>query len=277
MASSKDSYQVSLLLKPDQWQQLKWGMFSLISKLATLFCSGQMEFRKTAKWEGQPETHTLMSSFASNASLIAVTTFAVTPHFPTCKSSDTFLVGSWQLENLKFHRFRDLTTPKIPNPRPTSGDAMDPLRQAHFPAWLLKLRRSWASTRVGPQETCGHNQVRCPSTTTEEEEEEEDLFFLWDWKSNFLTWCTQMSSPNWWAHGYVPPYFPTYLLSTYQPYTLSFDNYVNRSWWSFKEPNITCWKRVGYLPPYFPTYLLPTYQPSTPSYLLIFLPTNLHT
>jgi hypothetical protein len=40
------------------------------------------------------QRHTLMSSFASNASLIAVTTFAVTPHFPTCKSSDTFLVGS---------------------------------------------------------------------------------------------------------------------------------------------------------------------------------------
>jgi len=33
----------------------------------------------------------------------------------------------------------------------------------------------------------------------------------------------------WKRVGYVPPYFPTYLLSTYQPYTLSFDNYVNWS------------------------------------------------
>jgi hypothetical protein len=45
---------------------------------------------------------------------------------------------------------------------------------------LLKPTPSGASTKVGPQGTCGHNQVRCPLTTTEEEEEEEeeDLFFL---------------------------------------------------------------------------------------------------
>jgi hypothetical protein len=134
-------------------------MFSLVSKLAMLFHLGQMELHKSEKGEGQPETCTLMSSFASNASLIAVTTFAVTPHFPTCKLSDTFLVGCSQLENhnsIYFGILQHLKSQTL-NPRPTHDAALAHLFTKLTILHLLQLR-SVHKELVGMTKSGSHQQ-----------------------------------------------------------------------------------------------------------------------